>query len=90
MEFIIIYYVSASVIHCSFYSVSNNNQHIFVSGTNEKYKTIQKYCCQNTAKEKSKIATFTLRFCRSSQVKVHNVGFSMQCSFLLSRQKLYQ
>ena len=67
------------VIHCSSYNVSNNNQHIFVSGTNEKYKTIQKYCCQqnrtNTAKEKSKIATFTFSFCDSSQVKCIMWGF---------------
>lgn len=67
------------VIHCSSYNVSNNNQHIFVSGTNEKYKTIQKYCCQqnrtNTAKEKSKIATFTISFCDSSQVKCIMWGF---------------
>ena len=81
------------VIHCSSYNVSNNNQHIFVSGTNEKYKTIQKYCCQqnrtNTAKEKSKIATFTFSFCDSSQVKCIMWGFpdSQESSSLLSRQR---
>ena len=42
------------VIHCSSYNVSNNNQHIFVSGTNEKYKTIQKYCCQQIAQTQQK------------------------------------